>query len=158
MLVTERREPSGVAVHSAQNAAERTGLQVNISPLLLSSVVAAVAATVALVIVAVIQSRPPGPPPGPGQMPPPTPPSDVMLIVTTGVFTVAWLAVIVVYCRDQILRRIGELEERFAALTAEYGEQRETDGYLHGMRVPTQPGHSGPPGAVRPLHPVPPHE
>ena len=150
-----------MAVHSAQTAGqtagERTGLQVNISPLLLSSVVAAVAATVALVIVAVIQSRQPGPPPGPGQMPPP-PPSDVMLIVTTGVFTVAWLAVIVVFCRDQILRRIGELEERFAELTAEYGEQRETDGYLHGMRVPNQPGHSGPPGGVRPLHPVPPHE
>jgi hypothetical protein len=34
-------------------------------------------------------------------------------------------------------RELQVLEERIAELTEEYGEQRETDGYLNGMRVAT---------------------
>jgi hypothetical protein len=89
-------------------------------------------------------------------------------------FVLTWLAVVVVFSRDQILMRIQSaqdrdspdpvisrqqtldllaafrtelatdrerelqvLGERITALTNEYGEQRETDGYLHGMRVAT---------------------
>jgi hypothetical protein len=37
-------------------------------------------------------------------------------------------------------RELQVLEERIAELTEEYGEQRETDGYLSGMRVATGEG------------------
>jgi hypothetical protein len=37
-------------------------------------------------------------------------------------------------------RELQVLEERIAELTEEYGEQRETDGYLNGMRVATGEG------------------
>ncbi len=141
-----------MAVPSApQTAAQRAGLHFNISPLLLSSIVAAVAATVALVVVAVIESQS-APPPPRGTGPPPPPPSDVMLILTTAAFVMAWLAVIIALCRDQILRRMAQLEERLVSWTTEYGEQRETDGYIHGLRKPISPG---PAGDVRQLHPRP---
>lgn len=38
-------------------------------------------------------------------------------------------------------RELQTLEARIAELTTEYGEQRETDGYLHGMRVATAEEH-----------------
>ena len=88
-----------------------------------------------------------------------------MFPVVTGFFVLAWLSVLVVFCRDQVLRRIGQLRgpggepgqltevlatlraelaaDRGAELQllderiAEYGERRETDGYLHGMRMAT---------------------
>ena len=100
-----------------------------------------------------------------------------MLTVLTGLFVLAWLAVLVLSSREQILRRIhriengvdvdadaaqrsmsafigdfrqeladdrradlAKLEERITSLTAEYGEQRETDGYINGMRVATSAG------------------
>jgi hypothetical protein len=161
----------------------RGGLQIQISKLLLASVVAAIATSVAMIVAAVmVQQAPPPPPPGPNGLPPPSP-STVMMTVITGMFVVSWLAVVVTLARDQILRRMRELpggdgarqdtlalldalrreladdrradlaalEARIAALTAEYGEQRETDGYVNGMRVATKPG-----GDVRPLHRVPP--
>jgi hypothetical protein len=34
-------------------------------------------------------------------------------------------------------RELASLEARIASLTTEYGEQRETDGYINGMRVAT---------------------
>ena len=148
------------------------GLHLQLSKLLLGSLIAAVAATGALILT-VIVGMPPGhpPPPPPGGMPPPPPLTSLAVFpVITGLFVLAWLAVVVAFSRDQILRRIEQLrtgpatdqqqldqliaelraqlaadrerelqvlEGRIAALTEEYGEQRETDGYLNGMRVAT---------------------
>ena len=53
--------------------------------------------------------------------------------------------------RDEELRTLGE---RIAALTTEYGEQRETDGYLNGMRVAT--GDAPREENVRPIRRMPP--
>jgi hypothetical protein len=48
------------------------------------------------------------------------------------------------------------LEERLTALTAEYGEQRETDGYISGMRVATTAGQErGELRQIRPVRPAP---
>ena len=144
------------------------GLHLQVSGLLIHCVIIAVAATGALAVTLLVGFPPqPGPPPGiPGV--PPGPPPNVRgvaaLVVVTGLFVLAWLAVLVVYARDQILRSIPEqedamdpermremLDEVRAELAAdrerewqaiserlaEYGEQRETDGYLSGMRVAT---------------------
>jgi hypothetical protein len=146
------------------------GLHLQLSGLLLGSLITAVAATGALIITLLV-GMPPShpPPPGPGGMPPPPPNLTSLAVfpVITGVFVLAWLAVVVAYSRDQILRRIEQLregpgadarqliaelrtqlaadreqelrmlQERITELTQEYGEQRETDGYLNGMRVAT---------------------
>jgi hypothetical protein len=106
--------------------------------------------------------------------------------VITGLFVLAWLAVLVVFSRDQILLRLrqqqpatgpggvsreeligllagfrtelaGDRErdnEALSARLAEYGEQRETDGYLSGMRMATNGDPS--PGNVRSLRRPPP--
>ncbi|MFI7547592.1 hypothetical protein [Actinoplanes sp. NPDC049599] len=150
------------------------GLHLQVSKLLLGALIAAVAATGALIIT-VVAGLPPAhpPPPAPGTMPPPPPLTSLAVFpVVTGLFVLAWLAVVVAFSRDQILRRIEQLrapaadqrqldqlivelraqlavdrerelqvlEERIAELTEEYGEQRETDGYLNGMRVATGEG------------------
>ena len=56
----------------------------------------------------------------------------------------AWLAVLIVLTRDQILHRIASLrarervdalEGRVSSMMKEYGEQRETEGYVNGMRT-----------------------
>jgi hypothetical protein len=148
------------------------GLHVQISKLLVAAIIAATAATGALVA-AILLDLPPSapPPPGPNGMPPPPPnllPLAVFPIVT-GFFVLAWLAVLVIFSRDQILlqlrqqhepavaptgeqfgvllatlraelaadreRELREFAEHLAEQTVEYGEQRETDGYLHGMRM-----------------------
>src|SRR4051794_37457834 len=152
------------------------GWHFQISKLLVIALTFAVAATGALVVTLLVglPGRPPGP--GPNGQPPPPPDLSALSVFTlvTGLFVLAWLAALVVFSRDQILRRIGEagdgsrldppanreqidalftelreelavdrerelqtLGERIAALTTEYGEQRETDGYLNGMRVAT---------------------
>lgn len=146
------------------------GLHLQMSGLLIHCVIIAVAATGALAVTLLVGfPQQPGPPPGiPGV--PPGPPPNVRgvaaLVVVTGLFVLAWLAVLVVYARDQILRSIpGDREEAMDAermrellaevraelaadrerewqaiseRLAEYGEQRETDGYLTGMRVATE--------------------
>ena len=140
---------------------ERGGLHFQISRLLVAMIIFATAATGAL-IVTVLVELPPGtpPPPGPNGMPPPPPSLQPLAVfpVVTGLFVLAWLAVLVVFSRDQILQRIREtrhdaVTEQLAELRgelaadreresrllgeriAEYGEQRETDGYLSGMRA-----------------------
>ncbi|MFG1608621.1 hypothetical protein [Actinoplanes sp. NPDC049265] len=134
------------------------GLHLQMSKLLIVSIVAAIAATGALVITLLV-GLPKGPPPGgPGQdgrMPPPPDLGGLAIAsVVTGLFVLAWLAVLIVYSRDQILSRmetppaevpaevvaglredLAALGDRLATLTTEYGEQRETDGYLNGMRA-----------------------
>jgi hypothetical protein len=101
------------------------------------------------------------PPPGP----PPDERPLAVLIVLTGLVVLAWLAVLIVSARDRILQHVGESqaggadaaqireifvdvrtelaadrEREWQAMTErllEYADQRETDGYLHGMRVAT---------------------
>jgi len=151
------------------------GLHLQLSKLLLGSLIAAVAATGALIITMAVGLPPAHPPPGPNGMPPPPPNLTSLAVfpVLTGLFVLAWLTVVVAFSRDQILSRIEQLrdgpavdacqldqliaelraqlaadrerelealEERIAELTEEYGEQRETDGYLNGMRVATGEG------------------
>jgi hypothetical protein len=150
------------------------GLHLQISKLLTVAIVAAIAATGALIITLLVGL--PSPPPGRGPEGQPPPPPDLsglaMASVVTGLFVLTWLAVLIVYSRDQILRRLGgppegsadtagrirediaALGDRLAAMTTEYGEQRETDGYLNGMRAAT----ARPPDAVvTPLRRTPPH-
>jgi hypothetical protein len=139
----------------------------HISRLLVGCVIAAIAATSALVIELLVglPETPRGP--GPNGQPPPPPELAPLAVFTvlTGLFVLAWLAVLVVFSRDQILagvqrgqsgeaasaqvgellaklrtelaadreREMRDLDERLA----DYGERRETDGYLHGMRVAT---------------------
>jgi hypothetical protein len=150
------------------------GLHFQISKLLVVCVIAATAATGALIISVLVGMPGPVPGPGPNGLPPPPPDLRPVAVipVITGLFVLAWLAVLVVFSRDQILLRIRELHndaapdpavkqvdellaglraelaadrerelqqlsERIAELTTEYGERRETDGYLNGMRVAT---------------------
>src|SRR3954452_1251717 len=131
------------------------GLHVNLSKLLVACLGAAVAATAALIVA--LAGGLPGPPPGPGpncQTPPP-PGLDavVLFIVITGLVVLAWLAVLVVWSRDQMMQRLGDASGIAALRTelrelsdrmAEYGEQRETDGYLAAMRVATAEEPPGP--------------
>ena len=158
-------------------------LHLQISKLLVVALIVATAATGAL-IVTVLTQMPSGqtPAPGPNGLPPPPPnlrPLAVVSIVT-GFFVLAWLAVLVVFARDQILRQLRQhvaptppgvsgddlnallgdlraeiasdrerdlqnLAESMAEMTSEYGERRETDGYLSGMRSATTG--EPPPGA-----------
>lgn len=165
------------------SAPHRGGLQIQVSKLLLTSVIAAIATSVAMIVVAVMIMQGP-PPPGAGGSPPPPPLTPlVLIIVVTGMFVVSWLAVVAVLARDQVLRQLRDrssgagadpelvdrlradlaedrradlalLEARIAALTAEYGEQRETDGYVNGMRTAARPPTQG--AEVRALHRIPP--
>jgi hypothetical protein len=144
-----------------------SGLHLQISKLLVASIICATAATGALIITVLVELPVSTPPPGPNGLPPPPPDLQPLAIlpIVTGLFVLAWLAVIVVYSRDQVLSRIRDtqneprtnelfaelrtelaadrerelhvLGERIAALTTEYGERRETDGYLNGMRAAT---------------------
>jgi hypothetical protein len=127
------------------------GLHVHLSKLLVASLGAAIAATVALVVALAIGM--PGPPPGPGPQGQPPPPPDldslVLFIVITGLVVLTWLAVLVVWSRDQMMFRIGEMSEvavlraeirQLSDRIADYGEQRETDGYLNAMRAVTADG------------------
>ena len=153
------------------------GVQLQMSKLLVAAVICATAATGALLVAVLVEMPASGsPPPGPNGMPPPPPNIQPLAVfsILTGLFVLSWLAVLVVYSRDQIMARIQQthvrdsldpvtsrqqtldlfaafrselatdrerelqvLSERITALTNEYGEQRETDGYLHGMRVAT---------------------
>ncbi|GAA0532442.1 hypothetical protein GCM10010172_11510 [Paractinoplanes ferrugineus] len=139
------------------------------SKLLVVAIIIATAATGALVVT-LFASMPSGQAPGPGPNGMPPPPPDLrplaVISVVTGLFVLSWLAVLVVFARDQVLRQIratqpptppGELgdllaglrteiaadrerdlsalTDRLADLTTEFGERRETDGYLNGMRT-----------------------
>ncbi len=107
------------------------------------------------------------PPPRPGGLPPPPPNMQPLAVFpsVTGFFVLSWLAVLVVFSRDQVLQRLHQpssggvgrdelerlraeiaadrerdlaaLREQLGEQLAEYGERRETDGYLSGMRTAT---------------------
>jgi len=162
----------------ADRGSAAAGFNFEISKLLVVSIVFAAAATSALIIQIVTGMPGPVLGPGPNGQPPPPPEMQplAMFSIVTGFFVLAWLSVLVVFCRDQILLRLRtapatDLETLLATLRAElaadrerelqglderlaeYGERRETDGYLSGMRVAT----ADPVEAkVRPLRPLPP--
>ena len=144
------------------------------SKLLVAAIIVATAATGALIITIVLDmpssAIPPPPPPGRLPGPPPSLQPLAVFTIVTGFFVLSWLAVLVVFARDQVLRQLRQqhdasavsrdelagllaglrselaadrereletLSARFAELTVEFGEQRETDGYLNGMRTAT---------------------
>jgi hypothetical protein len=146
------------------------GLHFQISKLLVGAIALATAATGALIVTVLIEMPPASvPPPVPNGMPPPPPNLQALAVfpIVTGFFVLAWLAVLIVVSRDQILLRLrqqqdaaptplvsrddlnallAELRSEIAAdrerdldalgeQLAEYGERRETDGYLNGMRT-----------------------
>jgi hypothetical protein len=172
VAVPEPARSGSMSSHREQRDSPTRGLQIHISKLLLLLVVAAIASTAGLVVTAIMLASRPGPRPGIGVGGPPPPPLEG-LIVTTGLFVASWSAVLIILSRDQIIQRLaaasaaadgltetsvrellsGELtalEDRIGAMTREYGEQRETDGFLNGMRVGATSGRDG--GAeVRPL-------
>ena len=113
-------------------ASARPGLHVQLSPLVFGSIIAGIASTIAVVAFAAMSMHSPGRPPA-GQ-PPPPPPDTTGLTISVGICVIAWVAVLVSLCRDQILARLATLREELTTLTDEYGERRETDGYLHAMR------------------------
>jgi hypothetical protein len=127
------------------------------SGLLLFTLAVAVAATIGLALAIVFAGlRPPGPPPpvavnGPRPAPLATA-GLTAVIVTAALFVLSWGAVAFTYLRDLFAHRFAELTNRIVELTTEYGELRETDGYLHGFRQASGAG------GVRSLHPVPPAE
>lgn len=148
------------------------GIHLQPSKLLVVALIVAAAATGALIVTLLVEMPSSGPPPRPDSGVPPPPPnlqSLVVFQVVTAFFVLAWLAVLVVFCRDQILRQLrlqqpeppppglgreelsavladlrGELARdranelrAFGDLIEEYGERRETEGYLNGMRTAT---------------------
>jgi len=135
------------------------------SPLFVGSLVGALASTVVLTILAILQFQQPqpprdqNPPAGGGPPPPPPPHLTAGLIVVAAIFVVAWIAVLLAIARDTIMRRLDASELRMQEILAEkineYGELRETDGYVYGMRQAGRLPSDGA-GPVRTLYPVPP--
>jgi hypothetical protein len=137
-------------------------LQIRVSKLLLICYVAAIAATAGTAVAAYMDATRPPPRGAPGLPPPPPPGPSEALIIAVGLLVLAWLAVLVVLSRDQILHRVAALragegveamEERIATMMRDYGEQRETEGYVNGMRAATMQGRGA---EIRPLRGVPP--
>jgi hypothetical protein len=123
-----------VPAPATSSSAARDGVSFHVSPLLLGSGLAAIASTVLLAVLWYLDAKPP-PPRGGAGAPPPPPPQHLTLLVVLGVFTVAWVAVIAAVCRDQIIRHLNGLAEQVTTATLEFGEHRETEGYLRAMRV-----------------------
>ena len=111
----------------------------HISRSLVVALILAASATGALIITLITAELPAGgppgsPPPGTNGMPPPPDLRPLAVItVVTGLFVLAWLATLVIFCRDQILAQTRGMVSQDEL--AEYGERRETDGYLNGMRT-----------------------
>jgi hypothetical protein len=121
------------------------------SSMFVGCLVAAIAATLALAFLMVVQvTSPPGPPPGQpqgqGGRPPLLNPQTLtsFIVIVAALFTIAWIATIAAAIRDQIL---GETHK----ILAEYGELRETDGYVNGYHQRGRPE-----AEVLKLRPVPP--
>jgi hypothetical protein len=120
----------------------RTGVSFHASPLLIGSGIAAVASTILMAVVWYFDARNPPPRPIPGSaQPPPPPPDHITLQVLLALCIVTWLAVLVAVGRDQLMRRINLATQEIIAATSEYGERRETEGYLKARRSePPTPG------------------
>ena len=118
---------------ATSSSAARDGVSFHVSPLLLGSGLAAIATTILLAVVWYLDAKPP--PPRAVGGPPPPPPQHLAFLVVLGVFTVAWVAVIAAVCRDQIVRQINAATHQVITATLEFGEHRDTEGYLRAMRV-----------------------
>jgi hypothetical protein len=153
----EAHEPSTVATDRVRTAEpdeleHPAAPQSRVSPapskkLLVAGVCSAIAATVTLVVVLISELRFSSLSPGPNGMPPP-PESNtdvvVLFILLTGLCVLSWLTALIVWLRDQIFERVGDASraETLPVKTnergeswEEYGERRETDGYLNGLRA-----------------------
>ena len=118
---------------------------------MLWGIIAGIVSSVAVAAFA-IASQPRRPPLGAGAPPPPPPPPDTTgLTISVGLCVLAWAAVLIALARDRVLQRLTTIQLHLAALE-EYGERRETDGYLRAVRAAGLPAT----GEVRPLHRVPP--
>jgi hypothetical protein len=118
----------------------RTGVSFHASPLLIGSGIAAVASTILVAIVWYFDARNPPPrlTPGDSGRPPP-PPDHITFQVLLALCVITWLAVLVAVCRDQLMRRINVATQEIIAATSEYGERRETEGYLKARRSEPPP-------------------
>jgi hypothetical protein len=140
-------------------------MNIPLSPLLLGSLIAAGVGTVILVAFLVMQfqadpigAAPRGPDGLPNRPPPLPPPGHLAFIAAMAVFAIAWLAVLAAATRDQLARRIDQMEAQLVELITEYGEHRRTEGYIDGMREargPTSPSAGGPEARLRSLPPPP---
>lgn len=133
-------------------------MHIPLSPLLLGSLIAGCVGTILLVAFLVVQFQTDpdqGGPRGPGEPPegpPPLPPfPHLAFIVAMAFFAIAWLAVLAAASRDQIIRRIDDMEARLVTLTTQYGEDRRTEGYVDGVHEATRP--ISPPAGLRSLPP-----
>jgi hypothetical protein len=142
----------GVGVDMAD--VDEAGLHLRLSRLLLGCLVAAIASTIGVALFGALTMRP-RPEGGLGRIGANAAPPAAMpgLVVCVGLFVVAWVAVIATIARDQILRRVVLLEARLVAFAHEYGEQRDTSGYLRALRTAGLPTHGA--SEVRQLHRVP---
>jgi hypothetical protein len=110
------------------------GVSFHASSLLIGSGIAAVASTVLLAVLWYFDSHA-IPPPRPISGPPPPPPhNNLALHVVLGLCMVSWLAVLIAICRDQVIRRINVAVAEVLTAVSEYGERRETEGYLKARR------------------------
>ena len=143
----------------------REAVPFQVTPMLLTALVAAGLSTVLLAVLWYVDANPgpppPPPPPPPGGPPPHPPGIRAALAVAVGTFAVAWVSVILVACRDQILRRIDQAAERVTAAALDFAEQREQEGIFRGIQManqsdagpggPSDPGPSGPGAHVVPF-------
>jgi hypothetical protein len=119
----------------------RTGVSFHASPLLIGSAVAAAASSILLLVLWYFDTR--GLPPAAvtaANQPPPPPPGHVAIQLVLGLCIVTWLAVLVAVCRDQIVRRINAATQEVLLAVSEYGERRETEGYLKARRAQSGAG------------------
>lgn len=111
----------------------RTGVSFHASPLLIGSGIAAVASTILLVVLWYFDARTMPAPRIAGQ-PAGAPHTHLALQFVLGVCLVTWVAVLIAICRDQVVRRINVATDEVLAALSEYGERRETEGYLKARR------------------------
>ena len=138
-LAKRRLRGAQSVVQRADSA--RDGVPFQLTPMLLTALTAAVLSTTLLAIFWYVDANPGPPPPGPpgpGGPPPPPPLSRAAFAAAVGAFGIAWVSVIVIACRDQILRRIDQIADRVANVTVEFAELREEEGVFRGMRIAAQ--------------------
>jgi hypothetical protein len=140
-----------------------------VSTFLLIGLVAAIISSIAVGVSAVLATEQHGGPPpdvpgggpGGGGPPPGMSTGEIGVTLAVALFVISWMTVILAITRDQVLRRTAnqaetrELRDAVQALRDEvrqYGEERETDGYLAAMRESGPSYHS----TVRQLRPIPP--
>jgi len=142
------------APRGLRDGSDSRGMNIPLSPLLLGSLIAGCVGTILLVAFLVVQFQAdpdPGGPRGQGEPPegpPPLPPfPHLAFIVAMAFFALAWLAVLAAASRDQLMRRIDDMEARMVTLTTQYGEDRRTEGYVDGVHEATRP--ISPPAGLR---------